>query len=34
LQKGLRTSKWLSLNFSEIEPTLEPCTSQFMKILP
>jgi hypothetical protein len=25
---------WLSLKFSEMEPTLELCFSQFMKILP
>jgi hypothetical protein len=27
-------TKWLSVNFSEIEPTLELCNSQFMRILP
>jgi hypothetical protein len=32
--KDPRNPKWLSLNFSEIEPTSESCISQFMKILP
>jgi hypothetical protein len=30
--KDPRNPKWLSLNFSEIEPTLESCISQIMRI--
>jgi hypothetical protein len=32
--KDPRNPKWLSPNFSEIEPTLESCISQFMRIFP
>jgi hypothetical protein len=32
--KDPRNPKWLCLNLSEIEPNLESCISQFMRILP